>query len=626
MKSLVENEQISQNLKKVCLRCKEIFEIGILDKSKKVCLRCKEKEAEKSLKFKDVRKYVCVKCQLQFETDRVYLKCPHCKVLLFQCKKCKRVLERESALKIKYCKECEKTFISKEEIKKLLFQDFLTQSEICEKFNVPLSYVRSIDQNFQENCVECLVCKEQGIEFKKIKIYKHLKLIHNLNSVQYKALYNADSCSAASKRNHSQSIKKSWETGKYNGLCYVIDMNSGEKRLNEISERLVYVGANKNDLKRFFLRTKNKLRCPDFVVIDETSYLDGLKNKTQEEKQNKVFVDFFEKRLKIKKVIEYCGYGWHRQRFYDLTEQQYAQKITDDYKDIEIDCLVIWDYELICDSEFTKKRILDFTGEQVLIDDTLEKVKNKTNRCILCKNSLNGSSNYLCLCCEDKEKKSFKNCLEGFDFVECKICGTKRESLVRHVTQKHNIQTLRYQRFFKADTVCQKTKKKVNKNLSKSIKKLWDNEHYKKNSNFMDINNDENFLLTLQDKLVYTGGNKKGFDRFYIKTDIKKSRNPDFVIIDDEKYLKNLQDKTWFEKEDTIAKDFISKKVNIVKVVEYCCYLWHKNKFNGRTKNQYETDMINEYAKANVSCLIIWNDELKDVKKLKAKLETFVTN
>jgi len=74
-------------------------------------------------------------------------------------------------------------------------------------------------------------------------------------------------------------------------------------------------------------------------------------------------------------------------------------------------------------------------------------------------------------------------------------------------------------------------------------------------------------------------------------------------------YVKNICKNlfgNWVEKQDKVSKDFIKGKIKISK---------------GRGLEKYEQDMIEDYKKANINCLVVWdfqlvNDKINTYKRM----------
>ncbi len=97
-------------------------------------------------------------------------------------------------------------------------------------------------------------------------------------------------------------------------------------------------------------------------------------------------------------------------------------------------------------------------------------------------------------------------------------------------------------------------------------------------------NKKENLLSSIMPENVkYTGDFK-----FWIKTN-KKTRNPDYIV-----------------------KPFSKTHA----VIELYGDYWHKD--------ENENDKINEYAEKGIRCLVIWEKELKDLQKVKNKIDNFI--
>jgi predicted Fe-S protein YdhL (DUF1289 family) len=212
------------------------------------------------------------------------------------------------------------------------------------------------------------------------------------------------------------------------------------------------------------------------------------------------------------------------------------------------------------------------------------------------------------------------------DLVECKICGAKRKTLVSHVTKIHKISNQDYKRIFNAQVVSKKESEALSKRNSVNMKTAWKEGRCNYDAFIFkqrNINADEQILQSLSKNIVYVGGSKKGCKSLRFKTSYY--RNPDFVVIKNDDYLKTLNGlEEWYEIQNKVTEDFRNGIFNIDKVIEYNGLYWHQKRFNGRTKEQYEQDEIDDYKLAKINCLVIWDNELKNINVVKNKIDNFV--
>jgi len=154
-------------------------------------------------------------------------------------------------------------------------------------------------------------------------------------------------------------IRKGWENGIYNNIFdYSNDINQDEKIINSFSKNLIYVGASTKGIKRFWLRTKTRLRNPDFVVLNDISFLENIQDWAKI--QDLVSKMHIKKEINVKKVVEFNGFYWHSMRFDGRTLEEYENDMIHDYKTVGIDCLVVWNFQLQKSLDTQRKRILDF--------------------------------------------------------------------------------------------------------------------------------------------------------------------------------------------------------------------------------------------------------------------------
>lgn len=401
--------------------------------------------------------------------------------------------------------------------------------------------------------------------------------------------------------------------------------------------------------------------------------------QTWEEKQNKIVEDYKNKKLEVKKVIEFCGLNWHRQRSGFVNKEQYKEDFNKSYKEIGIQCLLIWDYELR-DPVYLNYKVLKFIGEEVqepelyklpqvkeieeqnIFQDprvskeqlleffkmgmTRKEIGKKLNFsistikrilknyslkksdsfvanliCFICKQKFFSKGDLMCPQCRRKQEKSIKG-IEGEDYVTCKIpnCNYKSPSIIKHLVKIHKMPPIRYKKFFNSPVESSKISKKRSQASRKSVKKAWEEGKLKKSWGPCEINVDEKYIEEHFKNLFFVGGYRKYFERFTIS-----NYCPDFVVIKDIEYIELINTKkNWFEREEQIYKDFINNKLIIDKFVEFCGYHWHEMKFNGRSQEEYERDMIEDYNKNGFQCLVIWSNELKNLNKLEEKINKFV--
>jgi len=76
--------------------------------------------------------------------------------------------------------------------------------------------------------------------------------------------------------------------------------------------------------------------------------------------------------------------------------------------------------------------------------------------------------------------------------------------------------------------------------------------------------------------------------------------------------------------QDKVSKDFINGFIKIKKVIELNGYHWHSQRFNGRTKKEYEKNMVNDFKSINVDCLVIWDNELNTLNNVKRRINDFI--
>lgn len=134
--------------------------------------------------------------------------------------------------------------------------------------------------------------------------------------------------------------------------------------------------------------------------------------------------------------------------------------------------------------------------------------------------------------------------------------------------------------------------RKLRRNLSQSIKKLWQNPKYvtiQMKARGIIPNKVEKRLGELLKNLFSTEYKYVGNGQFIIG-----GRCPDFINVNGQK-----------------------------KIIEMFGNYWHSEKLQGRTKRQEENQKINHFAKYGYKTLIVWECELKNAKKLERKILQF---
>jgi hypothetical protein len=203
--------------------------------------------------------------------------------------------------------------------------------------------------------------------------------------------------------------------------------------------------------------------------------------------------------------------------------------------------------------------------------------------------------------------------VENVNFVRCKICNARLESLVTHVTRIHGISSKDYQEKFKSLIICKSLSNKIGIKISNTIKKQWQQGLHNSSCHIVNQNKFEKEISAISDKLVYVGGYKSGYKRLWLRT--SRLRNPDFVVINDNSIIEQLKVyESWYEKQDAIVKLIEENKLSFYKIIECNGLYWHKKRFAGRTLEQYEKDVIIDYKKIGKECLVVWDFQIKNNK------------
>lgn len=95
------------------------------------------------------------------------------------------------------------------------------------------------------------------------------------------------------------------------------------------------------------------------------------------------------------------------------------------------------------------------------------------------------------------------------------------------------------------------------------------------------------------------------------------------------KYSFNLNVRGEIEKKYNI--DFRGKRPDFInvekkKIIEFFGLYWHSKEKTGKGKMEHELETNDHYSNLNWDCLIVWEDELKDIENLIKKVETFAFN
>lgn len=187
---------------------------------------------------------------------------------------------------------------------------------------------------------------------------------------------------------------------------------------------------------------------------------------------------------------------------------------------------------------------------------------------------------------------------------------TKRKMSLSHEGKKFSIKTRRkISKIQKGKRLSKETKKKISearkgktfskehkKRLSKSHRKNWQNPKFKIRILSAMMSGCENRPTKpekrLRKRLNHMFPNKYkyvGDGKFWVV-----AKNPDFININGQK-----------------------------KIIEMFGDYWHGKKITGRTRKQEENQRTNHFSKYGFRTLIIWESELKNIKKLKKKLIQF---
>jgi hypothetical protein len=386
-------------IKRICKKCHKEFEIN-KNSRRLYCENCgyEKREKKEQSKLRNVFNKSCINCKKIITVENKYVSFVFCN------DKCKEQYYSK-LVHINYPNK-KKYVLDKQEIYRLFVVEEKTLYEISQIYEVPIKklkkylnktrikkktclkgyykikclkcshiFVSSTKDKFCKKCikkeeerfigkienidyVECKVCFE-----KRENLVTHVTRMHNLSVKQYQRKFKSEvvceNLRSRMSKKISSTLKREWETGKYDYLCWPVNRNNFEKELDDISCQIVYVGGQKQNYKRLWVRT-SRLRNPDFVILDQ----DYCKKLTGEwfEIQDKVSKDFIDGKIKVTKVIEHNGLYWHKKRFNGRSLEQYERDTIKDYKSIGIKCLVVWDFQLENSKTKTYKRIKKFVS------------------------------------------------------------------------------------------------------------------------------------------------------------------------------------------------------------------------------------------------------------------------
>jgi len=225
--------------------------------------------------------------------------------------------------------------------------------------------------------------------------------------------------------------------------------------------------------------------------------------------------------------------------------------------------------------------------------------------------------------------QEFRKMNENYELLHCKICEKEgkiheAKNLSPHLRTIHKINNNEYKIQFPGEQV---VVKQIREKMSRTAKRARSKSNY----NYRPINFCEDYIRNTFENLFFVGGRFAGKKSVVVKT-LKQKRKPDFAVIKDKEYIMKLKGLHPSVIQDTIAKDYISGKIEIKKIVEFFGFYWHSQVFDGRTREQYEIDRIKEYKDVGIDCLAIWNDifKVKESKKqqvfeeLKKKIDDFL--
>jgi hypothetical protein len=313
-------------------------------------------------KLLNIKYYICPKCQNNNSTKHKSFRCNKCNSSLSFCEKCNKIfIKNKKGLKICICDDC---LIDKEIIIKEFKENLLSIKKISYKYpELPISYIKKIFKqlNINDNFVFCKICEKQGKIIKRKRIWSHLNKIHNINVFEYLKQFPDEKIQIKEIMDiHKQKINKTM-LEKYGQKKEIkqYNFNKDIDLLINTFENLIFINANIEKNKKFFVKTNN-IRNPEFVVIYNNDYLQNIKKLSVQQAYFNVSNDFIKQSIKITKVLEFKNFQWHCNRCGDLDKKMYELEIINDYKNANLECLIVWDEDLLNNKQETLIKIEKF--------------------------------------------------------------------------------------------------------------------------------------------------------------------------------------------------------------------------------------------------------------------------
>ncbi len=211
--------------------------------------------------------------------------------------------------------------------------------------------------------------------------------------------------------------------------------------------------------------------------------------------------------------------------------------------------------------------------------------------------------------CLEREEY-FSDKIENIDYVVCKICGCKKLSLKKHL-ESHNICAKQYKNKYNSPIECEKSEKKAKESYNKrygidSRGSAFPHDSKNKCEELIDNITPDNVIFS--DRKYYVALKNKEW-----------VKNPDFIVVENDKvndYKKDIE-KNGFLKDRNLKK-------SIKKVIEHFGDYWHGECKTGIKNDLHEKQIIENYKKVGIDCLVIWEHELKDIDSLKIKINNFL--
>lgn len=230
-----------------------------------------------------------------------------------------------------------------------------------------------------------------------------------------------------------------------------------------------------------------------------------------------------------------------------------------------------------------------------------------------------------------------KELKEGEDYVVCQMCGDRFRKLSVHLKTKHGLTARQYQRKFSAPTTSKKT---LQKTKSTCLDK-YGVDHPRKVAEIND-RAEATRVATMLERYGAATAMEAGlidpFKKNRLEKDLEalcppgvlyvgahsywirclgpdgkwRNRNPDFVVYSEECLA-------------AVSKGCSPNEIRTRKIIEALGSYWHGPELKGMSRTDYEAFRVQEYASVGVTCLVVWEKDLRtDPEAIRKKIKMFV--